>query len=480
MQRIAGQPILSAAQMREAEARAAPDAKSLQALMERAGLGIAHAAQRVAAGAEILIMCGPGNNGGDGYVAARILREGGMRVRVAAMAPPATELARNTDAAWDGPTERIDEYYDGETAPILVDALFGTGISRSIDRETMWWFDGFARSAKRRLAVDLPSGMGSDAIKWWYGGEACPPAPHLTLALGALKPVHVLPSAPLHCGEIRLIDLGLDLERWPVRVNDRPGPPALSAEIHKYRRGMIGIVAGDMPGAAMLAATAAARAGAGYVVIFGEAPRGLNAFVHRPLTEETLNDDRLSAIVVGPGLGRGDAARRWVQYLLTETRTPLVIDADALHLIEPEWIQDRLGALVLTPHYGEYEALMKRFSVQTDGPGSMIERSIEETAALGCTGSLAMVSKGFTTYIVSGRQVRVQTRTNPWLSTAGTGDVLAGTIGAMLGLYLNHGQSTLDAAAAGVWLHAEAARRLGAAFVADDLAEELGAARALL
>lgn len=477
MERIGGQPILSAAQMRDAEARAAPDSGSLYELMERAGRGVAEAVRRIAAGSDILVACGPGNNGGDGYVAARILRESGMRVRLAAMAPPATELGRMAADRWTGPVEPME---DAAPAPILVDALFGTGISRHIDHETMWWFTQTGERARFRVAVDLPSGMDSDTGAWWHRMDRPSPSPHLTLALGALKPAHTLPSASGTCGEIRVIDLGLDLARWPVRTNHRPDPPPLTADIHKYLRGMIGIIAGEMPGAAMLAATAAARAGAGYVVVFGEAPRALNAIVHRPLTQDNLSDERLSAVVVGPGLGRGATARRWVEFLLTETRVPLVIDADALHLVERSWLADRRDGVVLTPHHGEHGALMKRFGANVTECSSAIERTIAETAALAPGAPLVMVEKGSTTYVIGWNGVRVEPRTNPWLSTAGTGDVLAGAIGTMLGLYANFGQSTLDAAAAGVWLHAEAARRLGSAFVADDLADELSRTRALL
>lgn len=478
MKPIAGQPILNAAQMRVAEAAAAPNFEALYGLMERAGAGVADAVRRMAAGSRVLVVCGPGNNGGDGYVAARILREQGVAVSVAESAPPRTELALRAAAAWGQASRPLGQ---ATAAPIVVDALFGTGLSRKIDREVMIAFDYLAQAARFRIAVDLPSGLDADSPRFNMDCDVTPPPPHLTLALGALKPVHVMPGAHDTCGDIRLIDIGLDLAHWPVRVIDRPGPPALGPDDHKYRRGMVGVISGEMPGAALLTAAAAARAGAGYVVLFGgEAGSGPASLVHRPLSEEALSDERLSAVIVGPGLGRGKEARRWLEFLVGRHRLPLVIDADALHLIDPAAIGERHASTVLTPHHFEYEALLKRIGSERDPEVDIITQSIRDLAAFNVNGMVTMVRKGFTTYVVNRQRVWVNPRANPWLSTAGTGDVLAGAIGAMLALYVNRGQAGVDAAAAGVWLHTRAAERLGASFIADDLAHELSAARCLL
>jgi len=466
-------PILTAAQMREAEARAAPDARALYALMERAGAGVADLVWRVSAGAEVLIACGPGNNGGDGYVAARLLRERGGRVRVTAFAPPSSPLAQQACRSWDGPVEALGE---AAPAPVFVDAVFGSGQTRQISRDILDPLVRLAGAARFRVSVDVPSGIETDTGRALASG-ALPL--DLTLAIGALKPAHVLPSAQPSCGVVRLVDIGLDLAAWPIRTVRRPSPPRPTGDSHKYSRGMVGVIAGEMPGAAVLAATAAARAGAGYVVVYGEATGGPASLVHRPLTDAALSDERLDAVLVGPGLGRGDAARERVNWLLGQDHLKLVMDADALELFDPGLLVRRAAPVILTPHLGEYARMKERLGLATDDAPDLPAGLLAEAEAI-TQGNHVLVLKGSTTYAVRGGDMRVSPRGNPWLSTAGTGDVLAGTIAAMLAAYSKAGGDVLDAAAAGIWLHAEAARRLGASFIADDLARELSAARAAL
>ena len=466
-------PILTAAQMRETEARAAPDARALYALMERAGAGVADLVWRVSAGAEVLIACGPGNNGGDGYVAARLLRERGGRVRVAAFAPPSSPLAQQACRSWDGPVETPGE---AAPAPVFVDAVFGSGQTRQIGRDILDPLVRLAGAARFRVSVDVPSGIETDTGR----ALASRPLPFdLTLAIGALKPAHVLPSAPPSCGTVRVVDIGLDLAAWPIRTVRRPSPPRPTGDSHKYSRGMVGVIAGEMPGAAVLAATAAARAGAGYVVVYGEATGGPASLVHRPLTDAALSDERLDAVLVGPGLGRGDAARERVNWLLGQDHLKLVMDADALELFDPELLVRRTAPVILTPHLGEYARLKERLGLATDEAPDMPAGLLAEAEAI-TQGNHLLVLKGSTTYAVRGEDMRVSPRGNQWLSTAGTGDVLAGTMAAMMAAYPKAGGDVLDAVAAGIWLHAEAARRLGASFIADDLARELSAARAAL
>jgi len=465
-------PILTAAQMREAEARAAPDASALYALMERAGAGVADLVWRVSAGVEVLIAGGPGNNGGDGYVAARLLRERGGRVRVAAFAPPSSPLAQQACRSWDGPVETL-----GEAAPatVFVDAVFGSGQTGQIGRDILDPLVRLAGAARFRVSVDVPSGIETDTGRVL----ASRPLPlDLTLAIGALKPAHVLPSAQPSCGIVRLVDIGLDLAAWPIRTVRRPSPPRPTGDSHKYSRGMVGVIAGEMPGAAVLAATAAARAGAGYVVVYGEAIGGPASLVHRPLTDAALSDERLDTVLVGPGLGRGDAARERVNWLLGQDYLKLVMDADALELFDPGLLARRTAPVILTPHLGEYARLKERLGLATDEAPDIAGLLAEAEAIT--QGNHVLVLKGSTTYAARGGDMRVYPRGNPWLSTAGTGDVLAGTIAAMMAAYSKAGGDVLDAAAAGIWLHAEAARRLGASFIADDLARELSAVRAAL
>ncbi len=498
-------PILTAAQMRAAEARAAPDAESLYALMERAGAGVADVVWRLSAGAEILIVCGPGNNGGDGYVAARLLRERGASVHIWAPYPPATELAVRAAAGWFGHEAENDASQsrnapedcnndadlncnDGCTdekgywgfAPIVVDAMFGTGALRPLDPGTMLHFRDLAEHARRVIAIDLPSGLDADHGFFHVDPMVEPVRPDLTLALGALKAAHIMANAVVNCGDVRLIDLGLDLGQCPTRTIARPVPPALKSDSHKYSRGMVGVISGEMPGAALLAATAAAYAGAGYVALYGGNEGGPACLVHRLLSEDSLRDERLGAVVIGPGLGRGSDARRWVEFLVNETRHDLVIDADALHLVDFSALPIRMGATILTPHAGELHAMRKRAGISFREDLTVVEQAIADLEDLGLGGNTVLVCKGATTYLSQREQVCVAPRGSAWLSTAGTGDVLAGAIATMLALYGGNGRSWLDAAAAGVWLHSDAARRLGQSFIADDLARELQKARASL
>lgn len=451
---IEGQPILTAAQMRAAEAASGVPPEQL---MERAGAGVAQAVHRLAAGADVLLLCGPGNNGGDGYVAARILAANGMSVRVAALGEPRTDAARGARAAWTGPVEALA---DAVPASLLVDALFGTGLSRGIDDAGA--LDALAKRARLTIAVDMPSGVATDDGALLSDAPWC----DVTLALGALKPAHLLQPSASRCGSVRLLDIGVVPIEAVAQVLDDLVLPPPRADDHKFTRGMVAVVAGAMPGAAALAATAAARAGAGYVLLLGSATDRLpHAVVRRRWSADALEDGRIGAVLIGPGLGRDEAAQAKVLAALASMH-PLVIDGDALHLVSPAQVAARSAPTVLTPHAGEFAALFG------DVPGSKIERA-RAAAASGA----AVVFKGADTVIADPEwRTRIAPTGPAWLSTAGTGDVLAGAIAAMLartGL-------ALPAACDGVWLHAAAARRCGASFIADDLAHALTAARASL
>ncbi|MGB3846506.1 MAG: NAD(P)H-hydrate epimerase, partial [Sphingopyxis sp.] len=253
-------PILTAAAMRAAEAACAGAGTSLAELMERAGVAVADLVWRMSAGAPVLVLCGPGNNGGDGYVAARLLAGRGAAVRVAALADPATDLAKAARAAWTGPVETLGEAT--APAPLVVDALFGVGLSRPVDAGLAAVLRRFAGA--RVLAVDVPSGIDADAQHDW-----APPLPaDVTLALGALKPAHVLLPAAASCGAVRLAPIGIAAER-AMRTLPVPAAVTPDAGAHKFTRGMVLVRSGPMPGAARLAAAAALRGGAGYVVLSG-------------------------------------------------------------------------------------------------------------------------------------------------------------------------------------------------------------------
>ncbi|SDA28691.1 NAD(P)H-hydrate dehydratase [Sphingomonas sp. NFR15] len=466
MIRPEGQPILTAAAMRAAEERAIAAGSSVTALMERAGAGVAEAVRRLAGGAPVLVLCGPGNNGGDGYVAARVLKARGAEVRVAALADPRTEAASAARAAWGGPVAPLAEAGD---APIVVDALFGTGLTRPLDDAVAGVLGRAVRAARFAVTVDLPSGVATDT------GIELSPSPDfaLTLALGALKPAHLLQPAAARCGAVRIVDLGFAPSSRDG-VLAKPEIAAPTAADHKYSRGLVVVIGGEMPGAAPLAAEAAMHAGAGYALLFGDhAVSAPHALVRREWSADAfakaLEGKRAdkTAIVVGPGLGRGDTAAARLAAALASAYK-LVIDGDALHLLDDAAfarIKARACPVVLTPHAGEFAALFGAFA------GSKIDAARDAAVRSGAI----VVFKGPDTVIAhpDGR-TSVGFGASPWLSTAGTGDVLAGTIAAMLAA------NTPAPAEAGVWMHGEAARRLGAAFIADDLAHELSAVRASL
>ncbi len=492
MIRIDGQPILTAAEMRAAEDAVIATGVSVETLMERAGTAIAEAVRRLAGANDVLILCGPGNNGGDGYVAARVLAEMGVAVRVAALSEPKTDAAKSARAGWLGSVETLTE---AKPAPILVDALFGTGLTRSLDAGTkptpnrspadagaqlssksvssgLLWAPAsagersivgrlhlLASAAQLRIAVDLPSGLATDT------GEALntPPVFDLTLALGGVKPAHLLQPAARYCGQIRLLDIGVPTLSQ-AEVLKAPSLPSPGPDSHKYTRGMVAIVAGTMSGAADLAAVATMRAGAGYVTLLGDSQGPPHALVRTRFSDHALANDRIGALVIGPGLGRDDTAKARLEAALNAGH-PLVIDGDALRLLDPDRIKDLKVPVILTPHSGEFDALF----------GKSDTDKITRARDAATRTNAIVVFKGADTVIAApdGR-VRIAQDASDWLSTAGTGDVLAGAVGAMLAARLD----PLDAACAGVWLHGDAACRLGAAFIADDLAEALRSARA--
>lgn len=456
---IAGRPILTAAETRGAEVATR---QNPFALMERAGAGIAEAVRRLAAGAPVLVMCGPGNNGGDGYVTARLLAAAGVPVTVAASADPRSELARRAAQGW---TDRVMFPAEARPTPILIDALFGSGLSRAVDPKLAGQLARLAEGARLRIAIDLPSGVDADTGAL----HSAVPQFDVTLATGAVKPGHLLQPAAERCGAVRLIELGLATP-GTAKVLDRPDRPAPGTQSHKFNRGMVAVVAGPMPGAAALASEAALRAGAGYVLLLGEPAAGMpHAVVVRPWVADAFADKRIGAVLVGPGLGRSAAAGQRLDMALA-SRHPLVIDGDALHLLRENERVDRLarrrGTAVLTPHAGEFAALFG----EPDGAGKLAA-----TRAAAARVGAVIVHKGPDT-VIAGRNglAQLTPAPSPWLSTAGSGDVLAGTIAAMLAA----GGEPMHAAAAGVWLHGEAARRCGASFIADDLARALTAARA--
>lgn len=441
-----GRFILTAAETRAAEAAVFATGVTVEQAMERAGAAVAETAWRYAGRMPTLVLCGPGNNGGDGYVIARLLRDRGIPVRVAASGEPRTDAARANRARWNGPVEALA---DAKPSRLLIDALFGTGLVRALDPAIAEPLERLAAAARIRLAVDLPSGVGTD------DGVLLGPAIayDVTVALALLKPAHRLQPAAALMGRIILADIGIPgrSQLWEIA---RPHLPAPGPADHKYTRGHVVVAEGAMPGAALLSAMAAQRGGAGYVTLAGQGGGGPAAIVRRSGDlAAILADRRVGAALVGPGLGRDAAGRVLLEAALASGK-PLVLDADALMLLAER--RPLQGLPILTPHEGEFAELFGQL------PGSRIERA----RAAAANAQAVVVLKGPDTVVASpdGRAAVAPPATG-WLASAGTGDVLAGLIAANRA----RGLDAFEAACVGVWLHARAAELAGPGLIADDL-----------
>ena len=447
--------MLTAEAMRAAEQRAIDAGTSVETLMERAGAALAEAAYRYVGKIPALVLCGPGNNGGDGYVAARHLAQRGAQVRIAALDEPKSPAARRARTQWTGDVEPLDE--TTARAPLLIDALFGTGLKRGLEDVAQEQLSRLAAAARVTVACDLPSGVESDS-----GLELSPvPSFDLTVTFAALKPAHRLSPSMHKCGRLVLGDIGISAESDWFEIG-APHLPRLDPAAHKYTRGLVHALAGKMPGAIALAASAAARSGAGYVrVSTSRVIEGLPASIVQTDTAE-VNDDRIGCLLVGPGMG--DVPQ--VLTLALTSRAPKVIDADAItHLGEAERLRGHDA--ILTPHEGEFERLFGKL------PCAKSDRALEAARRSGAV----IVYKGPDTLVASpdGR-LGFAPPAPAWLASAGTGDVLAGMIAAMRA----RGLDGFDAACAAVWLHGRAAEIAGSRMIADDLVAAIPEALALL
>ncbi|WP_313808961.1 NAD(P)H-hydrate dehydratase [Sphingobium sp.] len=454
--------ILTAAQMRKAEEAVIASGVPEYELMERAGAAAAEIIWRAGGKRDLLLLCGPGNNGGDGFVIARLLRARGVPVRVAAPGESRTASSLRARAAWDAPVEPV---FDAAPATQIVDALFGTGLSRGLDAKLAANLRRLTDRASFSYAVDLPSGVQTDT------GELLSDVPlsGLCIALGALKPAHLLQPASgcwqrLICADIGIDASGTKMQRLSPPHLLRPEPRA-----HKYSRGLVAVMGGEMAGAGMLACQAAARAGAGMVrhITPDKVHGGPGAIVTQQARTaadiaRSLGDSRIRAVLAGPGLGRGKDASDRLKPVLGSGH-PLVLDADALFLLAEAGLDAIPPGAILTPHEGEFVRLFGNL------PGSKIDRALE---AARCSRSI-LIYKGADSVIAApdGRVV-LSSAGSSWLSTAGTGDVLAGLVAARLAVMGDGFRAACEAS----WLHGEAARRAGAAFIADDLLVELPAA----
>ncbi len=468
-------PILTTAALRAADAAAGEAGTPVAVLMERAGAAVAAAIQARWTPRPVVVLCGPGDNGGDGYVAARRLAAAGWAVRVAALEgrgrrSDAAEAAR---AGWTGEVGRVGAAAV-EGAGLVVDALFGAGGRPAAAPAP-------AVEALRRaqalgvpiVAVDLPTGLAGDT------GVAAGPvaACALTVTFHAPKPAHVLQPARGLCGELVLADIGLAPLPEPRLVENGPALwarrfpwPAVTA--HKMQRGRLVVVSGGAAhtGAARLAARAGLRIGAGLVTVLCPQDAllvhaaALEAVMVRPFdTEDELLElaETADAAVIGPGAGVTEATADNV-LALAQTGAAMVVDADALTVFRDD-PSELFSALdrddVLTPHPGEFERVF---------PG-LLDRSPERITAAREAAKRAgavVILKGADTVIAApdGRAA-VNVNAAPWLATAGSGDTLAGFVAGLLA----QNMESFEAACAAVWIHAEAGARFGPGLVADDL-----------
>jgi len=472
---LAGRPeLLSPQEMGRADAASPGLGVPGPVLMANAGRAVARAVRARLRPCRTLVLCGPGNNGGDGYIAARLLAQEGWPVMVAALAPPrAGSDAAWAAAQWHGPTAPFTPA-EAARAKLVIDAVFGAGLARDVDgmvADTL-------RASHRVVAVDVPSGV--DGATGTIRGFA--PQAALTVTFFRLKPGHLLLPGRERCGDIMLADIGLPVaaldqvrpatfanlpELWPL---PHPGP-----EAHKYSRGHVTVLGGAaMTGAARLAADAARRAGAGMVTIAarggGDVYRAGSPglLVNEAPLAELLQDARRQVWVCGPGLGV-DAARAALPALIAARRT-VVADADTFSAFagDPDAFR---GAAVLTPHAGEFARV---FGVAGERRPAG-DRLGAARAAAARTGAVVLLKGADTIVAAPDGRAAINASAPPWLATAGAGDVLAGVIAGLLG----QGMPAWEAAAAGAWLHGQAAVLAGPGMVAEDLLPALVGALAV-
>ncbi len=491
--------LLDPAEMARADTLAAAVVPST-ALMERAGEAIAAAAIRIAGPkARVQILCGPGNNGGDGYVAARLLANAGCDVTIASLV--ARDTLRN-DAAWAsmlwaGAVTRPDAI-DFANADIVIDALFGAGLSRDIDGDAKALIERANAWAKASggplLSVDVPSGVdGASGLVRGVAVEATD-----TITFFRLKPGHVLLPGRVRCGALTLADIGIaDTVLAEIAPQTSLNAPALwratypvpSTAGHKYARGHALVVSGPIAqtGAARLCARGALRAGAGLVTVATPAAAlpvhaaALTAVMTRVADDaaalaEILADNRKNAIVLGPGLGVGAATRAMVRAVLEAPAAAadhkpraVVLDADALVSFADrqaslfDAIKASGHAVVLTPHDGEFAKLF-------GGLLDVSQPKPQRTRAAAAMSGATIVLKGPDTMVATPEgRASIAASDAPWLATAGSGDVLAGMIAGLLA----QGMPAFEAASAAVWMHAEAARIFGPGLISEDIPETL-------
>jgi hydroxyethylthiazole kinase-like uncharacterized protein yjeF len=492
--------LLTVEEMAEADRMAIAGGIPSLELMENAGRAVAEAVIRDHSQAmpRVCVVAGPGNNGGDGFVAARILAARGLEVRVLLLGDPARLKGDAAEAArrWQG------EVIAAAPAAIsgcglIVDALFGAGLDRPVQGEAAAMIGAMNAAGVPILAVDLPSGVnGSTGAVM---GEAV--RANKTVTFFRRKLGHVLMPGRMYCGPVEVADIGipdtvLDAIKPQARLNDPelwgrtfpiPDPRA-----HKYARGHAVVVSGGLSftGAARLAARGALRAGAGLVTIASPREALLvhavanEAVMVRPADgpgelSSLLADRRINALVLGPGGGVGQVMREMVLAAVASGRS-LVLDADALtsfaEAAEPLFqaigkfnqslqLPHAKSEVVMTPHEGEFSRLFSSYQQVFEYKS----KSDRAKAAAEVSGAVVLLKGPDTVVAAPDGRLAVTDNAPPWLATAGAGDVLAGMVAGLLA----QGMPAFEAAAAAAWLHGEAAHAVGPGLVSEDLPDAL-------
>lgn len=474
--------LLTPDEMGLADRAAATSGLSSYCLMERAGQAVAAAALRHFPDAlRFVVLCGPGNNGGDGYVAARALHEAGAATVVHAHGDP-ERLKGDALQARDRCPLSATGFDQCAFRPgdVIIDAVFGAGLARDVPAEVARLIEAATEQRLPVVAVDLPSGL--DGLSGCVRGAAFTAT--RTITFMARKPGHLLMPGRALCGPVDVFDIGIPsrIVRMAAGSLRRNSPalwslPSLGLHSHKFRRGHLAVLSGPAisTGAARLSAMAGLRAGAGLVTIGaeGQALQSLSAQLTAIMIQkidtlhdfsEWVADQRLSAFVLGPAFGIGRKARDFVERLAGR---PLVLDADGISSFRenPEQLFSLYEpgcepTLVLTPHEGEFARLFPDLAAE---PGLS---KVEKAAQAAARARAIVVYKGADTVIASpAGQARINDNAPAFLATAGSGDVLAGIIGGLMA----QGMPAFDAASAGVWLHGAAGTVAGQGLTAEDL-----------
>jgi NAD(P)H-hydrate epimerase len=506
---VSGYELLTPEEMGRADRLAIAGGVPGAALMQAAGCAVAASAVDLVGrkAGTVAIACGPGNNGGDGFVAARLLRDQGYRVRVGLLGSPSRlgGDAAAVAAQWGDDIEPLSPAIFGG-ADLIIDALFGAGLSRPLAGAAGDMVAAINASGRPVLAVDVPSGLDGAS------GRADGPAVRArrTVTFFRLKPGHLLLPGRVLCGEVELADIGIPAgvldEVAPRTCANRPplwlaSYPRPSLDGHKYVRGHAVVVSGpaDSTGAARLGARGALRIGAGLVTLVGSgAATAVNA-THSTavmvrvagsdgLLAAFLADERRNAVLIGPGAGAGSTTAASVLTVLA-SKAAVVLDADALTAFvpadgeapvkaaglgfvvrssEPDPVQGSLfgtitarpGAVVLTPHEGEFKRLFGAL------PGSKLDRA---RRAAELSGAIVVLKGADTVIAAPDGRAAINDNAPPWLATAGSGDVLAGFVAGLLA----QGMPAFEAACAAVWVHGACANHFGIGLIAEDLPEQV-------